>query len=99
MPEQIKKNEDFQSLGSLFGVKRKDAVRPPAYQWQELALKIIKELRIPPFKKSSIFKVCRDYPREFIELCLNDTKELCHDGEAWKYFFKIIQNKIQENNR
>lgn len=92
MSEQNKKNQDFQSLGSLFNVKRENTVKPPAYQWQDLALKVVKELRIPPFKKSSVFKVCRDYPKEFIELCLNDTKELCRDGEAWKYFFKVIDS-------
>ncbi|MFA5248101.1 MAG: hypothetical protein WC415_02545 [Patescibacteria group bacterium] len=96
MPDN--KNQDFQSLGALFAVKRAKAPPPPAYQWQELALRVISELGIPPFKKSSVFKACRDHPKDFIEICLNDTKELCTDGQSWKYFFKIIQNRIKEKN-
>ncbi len=62
----------------------------PAYAWQDLALRVIKELNIPDFKKSAVFKVCKEKPRNFIEKCLNDTKELSHSGEKWKYFFKLI---------
>ena len=66
----------------------------PAYAWQELALKVIKELKIPPKKRNSIFKVCKEHPKYIIEECLSDTKELCQTGEKWKYFFKLInQNK------
>lgn len=64
--------------------------KPPAFVWQDLALRVIKELNIPNFKKSAVFKVCKLYPRSYIEKCLNDTKELCQSGEKWKYFFKIV---------
>lgn len=67
--------------------------KPPAYQWQDLALRIIRELGIPGFKRNSVFKACKDNPKDFIEKCLNDTKELCKDGEKWKYFFKLITKK------
>ncbi len=67
--------------------------KPPAYQWQDLALKIIKELNIPDFKKSSVFKVCRDNSQARIIQALTDTKELCQTGQKWQYFFKIINPK------
>lgn len=67
--------------------------KPPAYQWQDLALRIIKELGIPSFKRNSVFKACKDNSKDFIEKCLNDTKELCKDGEKWKYFFKLVTKK------
>jgi len=81
--------ENFQKLSSLLNRK---AVKPPTYEWQDLALQIIKELNIPPFKKSSVFKVCRDLPKQYILHCLNDTKELVQTGEKWRYFFKLTDN-------
>ncbi len=66
--------------------------KPPAYEWQDLALRVIRELNIPPFKRNSVFKVCRDVPKEKIVRALNDTKELVQSGESWRYFFKIIDN-------
>lgn len=89
----VDKDEGFQSLGSLFAVKRPEEKKPPAYQWQDLALRVVKELSVPPFKKASVFKICRDNPKEFVEMCLNDTKELCQSGERWKYFFKVAAGK------
>ncbi len=77
----------FQKIGDIVNQKR--GVKPPAYEWQELALKIINELGIPNSKKSSVFKVCRDHPKPVIEQCLNDTKELA-EKDRWKYFFKLI---------
>jgi len=88
----MKKDEGFQSLGDIFVKKKKDGKKPPAYQWQELALKIILELSVPPLKKSSIFKVCRDYPKEYVERCLTDTKELCKGGDGCLYFLKVISD-------
>ncbi|MFA6409996.1 MAG: hypothetical protein WCW26_00255 [Candidatus Buchananbacteria bacterium] len=81
----------FQNFKDILAKKK--TVKPPAYQWQDLALKIINELNIPPPKKNSVFLVCKKYPKEFIEKCLNDTKELCQTTEKWKYFFKIISKK------
>jgi hypothetical protein len=86
------KTDNFKSFGDL--MKKKVAVKkPPAYQWQELALKIITDLNIPNQKKSSVFKICKQYNRQIVEKALNDTKELCKTGEAWRYFFKIIDKK------
>ncbi|MCU0680306.1 MAG: hypothetical protein MUF50_03335 [Planctomycetes bacterium] len=82
---------ELESLGSI--LNKQQIVKPPAYAWQDLALRIIKELSIPNFKRSAVFKVCKENPSTFINICLNDTKELCQGGEAWKYFFKIIDNK------
>lgn len=68
------------------------AVKPPAYEWQDLALRIINELGVPDFKRNSVFKACKQYPKIMIEKAMNDTKELCEDGECWKYFFKVLAN-------
>ena len=87
--EEDSKRENFTSFSEIFKNK-KPIVKPPAYTWQELALRIIKELAIPSFKRSSVFKVCRDLPATVVERALNDTKELCQTGSGWKYFFKII---------
>lgn len=86
------KNQGFEQLGDIF---RKKAVqkKPPAYEWQDLALRVIQDLRIPNNKRSSVFKVCKIHHKEFIEKCLNDTKELCDQGEMWKYFFKLINER------
>lgn len=81
----------FQSLSDI--IKAKKPAKAPAYPWQDLALRIIKELGIPNFKRSAIFKICKEKSAPQIELALNDTKELCHDGAKWKYFFKIIDQK------
>lgn len=74
-------------------LKTKKTIKPPAYPWQDLALRIIKELSIPDFKRNSVFKICKEKPAHKVELALNDTKELCKDGLRWKYFFKIIDQK------
>ncbi|HPN54469.1 MAG TPA: hypothetical protein PLB52_00890 [Candidatus Moranbacteria bacterium] len=66
------------------------AKKPPAYEWQDLALKIISELSIPNNKRSSVFQMCKKYNKTIVEKALNDTKELCKSGEKWRYFFKII---------
>jgi hypothetical protein len=86
--DNIKK---FEKLGDI--MSNKIIKKPPAYQWQDLALKIIKELSIPNEKRNSVFKACKQYSKIYIEKCFNDTKELCHSGEKWKYFFKIVGGK------
>ena len=78
------------NLPASYGEARR-AGKPPAYEWQDLALKIIAELGVPNFKKNSVFKVCKENSKTFIEQCLNDTKELCKTGECWKYFFKLVE--------
>lgn len=89
-------NKEPQKLGDIFSeLQNKKAVKtvkPPAYQWQDLALRIIKELNIPNFKRNSVFAVCKKYPKEYILTAMNDTKELCKTGEQWKYFFKIVSS-------
>jgi len=82
-------SQNFQKISSLLN---RSTVKPPAYQWQDLALQIVKELNIPAFKKSAVFKVCRDLPKQYILYCLNDTKELVPTGEKWRYFFKLTDN-------
>jgi hypothetical protein len=74
-------------------LKNRKTVKPPAYPWQDLALRIIQDLGIPGFKRGAVFKVCKEKPANQIEIALNDTKELCKSGAKWKYFFKIIDQK------
>ncbi len=78
-------------------------VKPPSYQWQDLALRVIEELNIPNHKRNSAFKVCKQYTKIQIEKALNDTKELVSGEEKWKYFFKLLNNltkqKIAEVNQ
>lgn len=82
---------DFTSFSDIFKDKIKQpTVKAPAYPWQDLALRIIQELNIPNFKRSAVFKICKDKPAPVIERAINDTKELCRSGDKWKYFFKII---------
>ncbi len=83
------KNNGFQNLGEIFASKQ--SKKAPAYPWQDLALRIIKELSIPNFKRNSVFKVCKNSSAQTILQALNDTKELCQSGEKWKYFFKIVK--------
>jgi len=76
--------------------------KAPAYPWQDLALRVIQELGVPAFKRGSIFKICKELPANLVERALNDTKELCKSGAAWKYFFKIadqytIKNEVDKN--
>lgn len=90
----VKIDEGFQSFGDIFKNRNKiPAKKPPAYEWQDLALQIIKELAVPNFKRNSVFKVCKEYNKVIVMQALNDTKELCQTGEKWKYFFKIIDKK------
>ena len=84
----MKINKGFQKISEIKDKRKK--IKPPAYQWQDLALSIIKELNIPDFKRNSVFKVCRDHDKNHILRCLTDTKELCREGEKWKYLFKLI---------
>ncbi|MEI8361045.1 MAG: hypothetical protein WCG01_02870 [bacterium] len=97
----MKKNEGFQSLGNLFARlnTEKQRVKPPAYEWQDLALRIIAELGVPNFKRASVFKVCKNYSKEEIERALNDTKELCKTGNRWAYFFKVIEAQRQDHDK
>lgn len=86
------KNSGPENIQSLFQ-KKGEIKKPPAYQWQELALQVIAELGVPGHKRNSVFKVCKQYSKERVIRALTDTKELCKDGECWKYFFKVIENK------
>ncbi len=97
--ENVPKGE-FESLGSIFIQKKgRQVKKPPAYPWQDLALRVVAELGVPNFKRASIFKICRDYPVEFVERCLNDTKELCKSGEQWKYFLKVVSEEGKRSKK
>jgi hypothetical protein len=78
----------FSSFSDI--VKVRKPVKAPAYPWQELALRVIKELAIPGFKRNSVFKLCKENPTSVIERAMNDTKELCQNGSKWQYFFKVM---------
>lgn len=77
-------------------IKAKQTKKAPAYPWQDLALRVIQELQIPSFKRSSVFKICKELPAHLVERALNDTKELCHNASSWKYFFKISDNYLKD---
>ena len=78
-------------------IKNRQTTKPPAYEWQDLALRIIQELGVPPYKKSAVFKVCKDNPKMVVERAFNETKELAHK-ERWRYFFKLIDKKDEIKN-
>ena len=84
-------NQGPQSISDIFSHKN-EGVKPPAYPWQDLALRVIKELGVPGFKRNSVFKLCKENSKDFVEKCLNETKELCSTGERWKYFFKVVDS-------
>jgi hypothetical protein len=88
---------EFQSFSDIF--KNRQIVKPPAYPWQDLALRVIKELGIPGFKRSSVFKACKDLPATTVERALNDTKELCKSGSKWQYFFKVLDAKKSTDDK
>ncbi len=82
-------NKEFEKIDKIFKSKA-GKKKPPKYEWQDFALRIIDELGIPGFKRGSVFKICKEYPKDAVLKCLNDTKELCKKGETWRYFFKLI---------
>lgn len=81
---------ELNAIGDI--LRSRQTVKPPAYEWQDLALRLIKDLSIPDFKRSAVFKVCKDWPKVMVERALNETKELCQTGQKWKYFFKVIDS-------
>lgn len=89
------KKRDFENIADI--MQAKQPKKPTAHKWQEIALRIITELNIPDYKKSSVFKICKELPLQFVESCLNDTKELCKGGNKWQYFFKLTsQAELRE---
>lgn len=79
--------------------KHSGGKKPPPYQWQETALRVIEQLAVPNSKRNAVFRVCKLKHSNFIEQCLAETKELCREGEAWKYFFKLTSKKnINQKN-
>ena len=86
-------NNNFENFKEI--LKNKQYIKPPAYPWQDLALRVIEELRVPAKKRNSVFQAAKKYPKATIEKALTDTKELCKTGECWKYFFKVIGNLDQ----
>ena len=90
----MKKDEEIKNIGQIFSDRL--VKKAPAHEWQDLALMIIKDLNIPNFKRSSVFKICKDRDKQFVLNCLNDTKELCKTGDRWKYFFKLASLKNKE---
>jgi len=87
----MEENKGLENIASLLG--KKPEKKPPAYPWQDFALKVIEDLSIPNYKRNSVFLICKKLPKHFVEKCYNDTKELCKTGEKWKYFFKLTGKK------
>jgi len=92
----MEKKESLKSFGEL--IKNRVIKKAPAYQWQDLALQVINELNIPNNKRGSVFRVCKQYTKQIVERAMNDTKELCKTGEKWRYFFKLIDKKLDDIN-
>lgn len=88
----MERKENLKSFGEL--VKNRVVKKAPAYQWQDLALKVINKLNIPNNKRSSVFRVCKQNTKQIVKRAMNDTKELCKTGEKWRYFFKLIDKKL-----
>lgn len=82
----------MQQIADIFKDKKPEK-KPPAYQWQDFALQIIDELNVPNFKRSSVFKICKEKEKNFVEKCLDETKELAEGKDKWKYFFKLATQK------
>lgn len=88
---------NLKSFGDLMKNRPAAPQKAPAYEWQDLALRVVKDLNVPGFKRASVFKVCKQYPKVVIEKALSDTKELCQTGEQWRYFFKVLDAITTEN--
>lgn len=82
-------NSGMQSFKEILAKKKK--IKPPAYPWQDLALRVIADIGFPSHKRNSVFLACKKYSKNSIERALIDTKELCQSGEKWKYFFKVLE--------
>lgn len=91
----MRKDKGFQTIEKIL-IDKINKI-PPAHEWQDLALRIIKELSVPDFKRNSVFKICKEHPKTFVEKAMNDTKELCQSGTKWKYFFKIISEESKNS--
>lgn len=89
------KDQGPQKIKNIFNILPQ-TVKPPTHKWQDLALRVIKEINPPGFKRNSVFKICKDNHEELVLKALNDTKELCKNGERWQYFFKVINNLNQK---
>ena len=87
----MEKKENLKSFGEL--MKNRVIKKAPAFEWQDLALRVINELNVPINKRSSVFRACKQNTKQIVERAMNDTKELCKTGEKWRYFFKLIDKK------
>jgi hypothetical protein len=63
------------------------------YPWQELAVKICKELKVPPKEQGNIFRVCKIFPLPFVEHAFNETRELAAGDLRSHYFIKVLYSK------
>lgn len=98
----MKINEGFISTKEYFRRMQAKFDRPvikqkKVYEWQDLAAKICKELKVPKNEQSLIYKVCRDNPKPFIEHYFNETIELTAknnkglpDDLKGHYFIKLV---------
>ena len=53
-------DNSFSSFSDILKKKQAEAKKAPAYPWQDLALQVIKDLNIPNFKRSAVFKICKE---------------------------------------
>lgn len=86
---------EFTDISQILNRPR-TVIKPTAYPWQQLALEVIERLRVPNFKRSSVFQACQQFPESVIRQAIIDTQELCQQGSRWQYFFKILSNYRQD---
>ena len=79
------KGKIFKMERVSFNIKVPEKKRP-ILRWQDLALEIIKEMRVEPKQKGSVFKICKQDEKTAM-IAFNDCKEL--NKPHIKYFFKV----------
>ena len=66
-----------------------------AQDWQYLALEIIEKLKVPPNKKSSFFKVCKENP-DRCNTALQYAIDFPNSAIRWNMFF-VKYNELKKN--
>lgn len=77
-------NKEFEKIGNLFN--KKTAAKPPAYQWQDLALRVIKELSIPDVKKAPCLKLAKKSRKISLKAALTTRKNFARQGISGNIF-------------
>jgi len=73
-----------------FDLKRYESVKnqPKRHDFQVFALEVCEKLQTSD--KGLIFKICKKYPRAYVERCLNATLKYAQGTNKARYFVKVI---------